>query len=455
MKFLSINPANNQLLKRFPTLSKAQLAEVLKKAEFGFAINRTSSIKNRARRMHTMAALLRENQIPLAKLMSMEMGKPITEGKAEIEKCAKVCEYYANNTKHFLKDEVINTEHKASVVSHSPLGVLLGIMPWNFPFWQVFRFAVPALMAGNAVLLKHAPNVPQCAMAIEGLFRTAQFSEGLFQNIFVDNGTVKRIIEDRRVKGISLTGSNLAGSKVAEIAGRNIKKTLLELGGSDPFIVLDDANLKLAAVAAVRSRMLNGGQSCIAAKRFIVLKPVVSSFVALLIDEIRLLKVGNPNDPDTDIGPLAREDLAEKLAKQVKESMRLGAEAVIGGNRPADKKGAFFNPTLLINVKEGMPAFEEEIFGPVASVIVAKDVQHAISLANNTKYGLGASIWTVDRDKATRLARQIQAGAVFINTIVHSDPRLPFGGIKQSGYGRELSSYGIKEFVNTKTIVVN
>lgn len=455
MKFTSINPTSNQLLKRFSTLSKNQLQEVMKKAEFGFAINRTSSLKSRAKRLQTMAGLLMENQIPLAKLMALEMGKPITQARAEIKKCAWVCEYYANNAKHFLKDEVINTDHKASVITHAPLGVLLGIMPWNYPFWQVFRFAAPALMAGNAILLKHAPNVPQCAIAIESLFRTAQFSEGLFQNIFVDNTTIKRIIEDSRVQGISLTGSNLAGAKVAEHAGRNIKKTVLELGGSDPFIVLDDAHLKQAAKAAVQSRMGNNGQSCIAAKRLIVLEPVVRSFVSLVIDEIRDLKLGDPLEEATDIGPLAREDLAQTLAKQVKESMRLGAEAVIGGNRPADRKGAYFNPTLLVNVKEGMPAFEEEIFGPVASIIVAKDVQHAIHLANKTKYGLGASIWTVDREKATRLARQIQAGGVFINTMVQSDPRLPFGGIKQSGYGRELSAYGIKEFVNTKTIVVN
>ena len=455
MKFLSINPANNQLLKRFQTLSKNQLTEVMKKAEFGFAINRTSSLKNRAKRMNTLAELLLENQLPLAKLITLEVGKPIKESKAEIKKCAWVCRYYANNAKHFLKDEVINTDETVSVITHAPLGVLLGIMPWNFPFWQVFRFAAPSLMAGNAVLLKHAPNVPQCAIAIENLFRTAQFSEGLFQNIFVDHNMVKRIIEDSRVKGISLTGSNLAGSKVAEHAGRNIKKTVLELGGSDPFIVLNDANLKVAAATAIRSRMLNCGQSCIAAKRIIVLESIASSLVSLLIDHIRALKVGNPMEEETDIGPLAREDLAAKLAKQVKESMRLGAEAVIGGNRPIDKKGLFFNPTLLVNVKEGMPVFEEEVFGPVASVIIARDVQHAVDLANKTKYGLGASIWTVDRDKATRLARQIQAGGVFINTIVKSDPRLPFGGIKQSGYGRELSSYGIKEFVNTKTIVVN
>lgn len=454
MKFLSINPTNNQLLKRFDSLSKKQLAIVLKKAEFGFALNRTSSLKNRSKRMNTMARLLMENQLHLAKLMVVEMGKPIEEAKAEIKKSAWVCEYYANNSKHFLKDEIINTDYAASVVTHAPLGVLLGIMPWNFPFWQVFRFAAPALMAGNAVLLKHAPNVPQCAAAIEELFRSAQFSEGLFQNIFVDHSMVKRIIEDSRIRGVSLTGSDLAGSKVAELAGKNIKKTVLELGGSDPFIVLDDANLRLAAEAAVRSRMRNAGQSCIAAKRLIVLEPVVNSFVALVTDQIRLLKVGNPMNEDTDVGPLAREDLAEKVAKQVKGSMRLGAEAVIGGNRPTDKKGAFFNPTLLVNVKEGMPVFEEEVFGPVASLIVAKDVPHAINLANKTKYGLGASIWTLDRDKATRLARQIQAGGVFINTIVSSDPRLPFGGIKQSGYGRELSAYGIREFVNTKTIVV-
>ncbi|MEZ4884718.1 MAG: NAD-dependent succinate-semialdehyde dehydrogenase [Chitinophagales bacterium] len=455
MKFLSINPTTNQLLKRFNTLSNSQLTDVLKKAEFGFAINRTSSLKTRSKRMNTLAGLLMENQIPLAKLITMEMGKPIEEAKAEIKKCAWVCEYYANNAKHFLKDEIINTENSASVITHAPLGVLLAIMPWNFPFWQVFRFAAPALMAGNSVILKHAANVPQCAIAIEQLFRTAQFSEGLFQSIFVDHGMVKRIIEDPMVRGISLTGSNLAGSTVAELAGKNIKKTVLELGGSDPFIVLDDANLKLAAEAAIQSRMSNAGQSCIAAKRLIVVEPVLNSFVELLTEHIRQLKVGDPMNEDTDVGPLAREDLAETVAKQVKESMRLGAEAVIGGNRPADKKGAFFNPTLLVNVKEGMPVFEEEIFGPVAAVIAARDVQHAISLANKTKYGLGSSIWTLDRDKATRLARQIQAGGVFINTIVHSDPRLPFGGIKQSGYGRELSSYGIREFVNTKTIVVN
>jgi succinate-semialdehyde dehydrogenase/glutarate-semialdehyde dehydrogenase len=454
MRFATINPINNQLVKRFKQHRWWQVEAMLKKAEFGFGINRTSSFKLRSKRLYAVAELLLNKKHHYAQLISLEMGKPIVQSVAEIEKCAAVCTYYADNAMHFLCDEPIKTEHALSVITHAPMGVLLGVMPWNFPFWQVFRFVAPALMAGNVVLIKHAPNVPQCALAIEGLFREAQFPEGLYQNVFIHHNKVKWLIDDKRIVAITLTGSDTAGAKVAEQAGRQIKKTVLELGGSDPFIVLDDANVKEAVAAGIKSRMLNSGQSCIAAKRFIVLENIAKDFIELAVAEIRNLNMGDPMNVATDVGPLAREDLVKILTQQVKISMKMGAEALIGGNRAVERKGCYFNPTLLIGVTASMPVYKEEVFGPVAPVIVVKTAQEAIDVANDTPYGLGASIWTTDTDKAMRLSRRIQAGCVFVNEMVKSDPRLPFGGVKRSGYGRELSVYGIKEFVNTKTLLI-
>ncbi|OWY21802.1 NAD-dependent succinate-semialdehyde dehydrogenase [Sphingobacteriales bacterium UPWRP_1] len=454
MRFETINPVNNELVKRFPSHTWRQVQAILKKSETGFDINRTSTLAIRSKRMKALADLLENKKLYCAQMITLEMGKPIKEAIAEIEKCVKTCHYFADNAKFFLADEVINTQYSNSTVSYMPLGPILAIMPWNFPFWQVIRFAAPSVMAGNSVLLKPAPNVPQCALLLEELFLQAAFPEGVFQNLFIEHNKVRWVIEDAHIAAVTLTGSDAAGASVAALAGKNIKKTVLELGGSDPFIVLEDANVKEAAHTAVKSRMINGGQSCIAAKRFIVMETVFSDFVREYVDGLLQLKMGDPTDSSVDIGPMARQDLADKLEKQVKDSMRMGAEALIGGGKPHGSAGAYFNPTLLVKVRPGMPVFDQEVFGPVASVITAKTINEAIELANKTKYGLGASIWTVDTEKAQRLARQIQAGSVFINQMVVSDPRLPFGGIKNSGYGRELAACGIREFTNIKTIVV-
>ncbi len=454
MRFATVDPSTNRLVESVRQHRWRQVETMLRRAVAAFEINRTNTINIRAKKMKMIAEALIVRTDEFAQVISLEMGKPIKESRAEVEKCAWICNYYADNAKHFLKDELIKTEYSTSLVTHAPLGIILAIMPWNFPFWQVFRAAVPAIMAGNVVLLKHAPNTPKCAMLIESLFREAQFAEGVFQNLFIDHKKVRWLIERPEISGVTLTGSEEAGSRIAEVAGKHIKKTVLELGGSDPFIVLQDANTKKAAEVGVKSRFLNCGQSCIAAKRFIVIKEIARNFIDLMTDEIRKLQVGPPQEETTTIGPMAREDLAVKLDKQVRASMKMGARAIIGGYRPKVLKGAYFAPTLLVNVSPGMPVFDEEVFGPVASIITVNNIPEAIELANKTRYGLGASIWTVSTDQAQRLARHIQAGSVFINSMVKSDPRLPFGGIKKSGYGRELSGHGIREFVNVKTLVI-
>ena len=454
MRFVTINPTNNQLVKRFPQHTWRQTDQILRKSEYGLAINRTSALTVRTKRMHTIADLLETNKNQYAAIITLEMGKPIREAIAEIEKCVTTCRYFAENAKHFLKDNVIHTENSLSMVSHQPIGTILAIMPWNFPFWQVFRFAVPAIMAGNTVILKHAPTVPQCAQAIEELFHNAHFPEGIFQNIMLEENKVKWLIEDPRVHAVTFTGSASTGAKVAELSGKNIKKTVLELGGSDAFIVLDDANVKEAAKIAAQSRMINCGQSCIAAKRFIIAKSIAREFTMLMADHIRALRVGDPTDPITDIGPMARPDLVLNLERQVRESIKLGAQIVTGGSRPIIGVGNYFYPTLLINCHKGMPVFDEEVFGPVAPIATVDNLNEAIAVANDTPYGLGASIWTTDTDKAMRVARQLHVGVTAINTLVQSDARLPFGGVKKSGYGRELSEYGIREFTSTKTIVI-
>lgn len=453
MKIASINPTTNQVVARVAQHSWRQIDQLLRHAESGFAINRTSALSVRSKRLYALADLLDARKADYAQLITLEMGKPISESLAEIEKCAWVCRYYAENAKHFLRDEAFETQYRLSLVVQQSLGVVLAIMPWNFPFWQVFRFAAAALMAGNAVVLKHAPNVPQCAAALETLFADARYPEGLFQNVYLDNTKVHWLITDPRIHAVTFTGSAATGAKVAALAAQHLKKTVLELGGSDPFIVLDDAALKEAAQVAVQSRMTNAGQSCIAAKRFIVTEAVAPEFIRQMTDHIRALRMGDPNDPQTQIGPLARPDLVSQLERQVRDSLRMGAQIALGGSRPAAWAGNYFYPTLLTNCRRGMPVFDEETFGPVAAVAIVKNAQEAIALANDTPYGLGASIWTTDTDRANRLANQIQSGFVAINTLVQSDPRLPFGGIKQSGYGRELSEYGIREFVNTKTII--
>jgi len=384
--------------------------------------------------------------------MALEMGKPIKDGISEVNKCAWVCDYYAENAKNFLQDEVIETDASKSYVSYQPLGIILAIMPWNFPFWQVFRFAAPGLMAGNVGLLKHASNVFGCALAIEDVFKRAGFPKNTFRSLLVGSSLVNKIIDHPHIKAVTLTGSVPAGKSVARKAGSVLKKTVLELGGSDPYLILEDADLEKAAQICALSRLINSGQSCIAAKRFIVVEQIRDQFEELLIKEMKSYKMGDPLDETTQIGPQARFDLRDALHDQVTKSIEKGAKCILGGIIPNDT-GAFYPPTLLTDVKTGMPAYEEELFGPVGSIIIAKSEEEAIKVANDSIFGLGASVFTQNVEKGNKIAREeIQAGCCFVNTYVRSDPRLPFGGIKESGYGRELSSHGIKEFVNIKTI---
>ena len=401
--------------------------------------------------MREAAQILRTRRAEYARTMTLEMGKPIVQGEAEVDKCAWVCEYYADHAEAFLAEQPRETEASRSYVRFDPLGPVLAVMPWNFPFWQVFRFAAPALMAGNAGVLKHASNVPRSALAIQEVFREAGFPRGLFSTVLVGSSAVAGLIADPRIVAVTLTGSELAGSKVAEQAGYALKKTVLELGGSGPFIVLADADIGAAARTAADARLINSGQSCIAAKRFIVVEPVADQFLDRFLDELRSRRMGDPLVRGTQVGPQARIDLRDLLHEQVAESVKRGAKLLLGGEVPAGK-GAFYPPTLLAAVDKGMPAFDEETFGPVAAVIRAKDEADAVRLANDSTFGLGASLWTEDRVRAERLAAQIEAGSVFVNGVVKSDPRLPFGGIKRSGYGRELSEYGIREFVNVKSV---
>ncbi len=452
--FISRNPSSGEVLKEFECISKEETKVLLGTASRAFDSWRETPLKKRTELLHKAADLLEDEKRRLGELMTVEMGKPIKEAQGEAAKCAWVCRYFADNAEEFLLSRRKSSDAKESYVRYDPLGVILAIMPWNFPFWQVFRFAAPALTAGNAALLKHAPNVPQCAQAIEGIFREAGFPEGVFVNLFVSEEDVGDIISHNAVSAVTLTGSDRAGRSVASTAGRALKKTVMELGGSDPFIVLKDADLKRAAETGVQSRALNSGQSCIAAKRFIVVKEVWEEFCDLMKKGLARLKMGDPLQDDADIGPLAREDLRNKLHRQVTESVEKGAEVVLGGKVP-EGKGYFYPATMLTRVAPGMPAADEETFGPVAAVIEARDTEDAVRLANHTPYGLGASVWTADTKLGAGLASKINAGCIFVNGMVKSDPRLPFGGIKESGYGRELSEEGIREFVNIKTVWIS
>jgi succinate-semialdehyde dehydrogenase / glutarate-semialdehyde dehydrogenase len=447
----SVNPATGEILERVEETSAPQLERVLAGADAAFREWRAVPLAVRAQKMREVARALRAHAAAYARTMTLEMGKPIVQAEAEVEKCAVTCDYYADHAGSFLAEQPRETDASRSYVRFDPLGPVLAVMPWNFPFWQVFRFAAPALMAGNAAILKHASNVPRCALAIEEVFRTAGFPPGLFSTVLVGASAVASLIADPRVVAVTLTGSESAGRAVAEAAGRSLKKTVLELGGSDPFIVLADADLAAAARAAADARLINSGQSCIAAKRFIVVERVADHFLQGLFDEMRARRMGDPLDRATQVGPQARVELRDALHRQVEESRMRGATVVLGGEIPGGK-GAFYPPTVLAAVEKGMPAFDEETFGPVAAVIRAKDESDAIGLANDSPFGLGASLWTRDRERAERLAAQIEAGTVFVNGVVKSDPRLPFGGIKRSGYGRELSEYGIREFVNVKSV---
>ena len=453
MSIASVNPATGETLKTFEALNETQIDEKLQLAALTFRSYRHTPIAERESMLLRAAEILETEKNDFARLMTTEMGKPIKGAVGEAEKCALVCRYYAEHARHHLADQLVETNASKSYVCFQPLGPVLAVMPWNFPFWQVFRFAAPALMAGNVGLLKHASNVPQCALAIEDIFRRAGFPEGIFQTLLVGSDAVQRILEDPRVVAATLTGSEPAGRSVASIAGKQIKKTVLELGGSDPFIVMPSANLKEAVTTAVKARTINNGQSCIAAKRFIVATEIYDSFERLFVEEMKALKVGDPLNESTDIGPLATEQILKDVDEQVKTSVAAGAIVLTGGKR-LDQRGNFYEPTVLVNVPLDSPASCEEIFGPVAMLFRVNDIDEAIELGNATSFGLGAAAWTNDVEEQNRFAEELEAGSVFLNGMVASDPRLPFGGIKNSGYGRELGEFGIREFVNIKTVWV-
>ena len=451
MPIESFNPYTGRVVRRFRAFSWPHTERILAQSHRAAATWRTTSFAERARLMHRAAELLRERQDELARLMAVEMGKPVVDGRAEAQKCALCCDYYADHAEEFLADDLIKTEAQRSFIAHEPLGVVLAVMPWNFPFWQVVRFLAPALMAGNVGLLKHASNVPQCALALESIFHDAGFPPATFRALLVGSEMVERLLADDRVRAVTLTGSEQAGAQVAATAGRYIKKTVLELGGSDAFIVLADADLDLAAKTAAQARMINAGQSCIAAKRFIVEKPIVKEFVAKMKAHLLAFRPGDPLSDDTQYGPLARPDLADELTEQVNDSVRQGAKVELHGGQ-SQPGTALFRPMILSNVKPGQRAYAEELFGPVALILEAKNADDAIRLANDSRFGLGGSVWTRDVRRGEELARRVEAGAVFVNSLVKSSPEMPFGGVKKSGYGRELSYLGIREFVNQKSI---
>ncbi len=453
MSFQSVNPATGEVLETFEETAAAAIDDILERADVASREWRRRPVTERAERLRAAGRVLRERKDEYARTMALEMGKPLAQGVGEAEKCAWVCDFYAEHGPTLLADEPRPSDATRSYVRFEALGPVLAIMPWNFPFWQVFRFAAPALVAGNAGILKHAPNVLRCAVEIENVFHDAGFPDGLFRAVFLSNEGAGRVIADGRVRAVTLTGSDRAGSQVAEQAGRHLKKTVLELGGSDPFIVLDDADLERAAATAAEARLINSGQSCIAAKRFIVVDGVADAFLERFTTAMRARKVGDPLDPTTQVGPQARLDLREKLHSQVQESVKRGAQVILGGQLPVGR-GAFYPPTVLVAVEPGMPVFDQETFGPVAAVIRAKNEVDAIRVANASSYGLGAAVWTRDAQRGERVAREIEAGSVFVNGLVKSDPRLPFGGVKRSGYGRELSKEGLREFVNVKTVWV-
>lgn len=451
----SINPVTGKQIKEYELMDDAVIDGIVNKASKAQKEWEATTFSHRTEILNNVADILNKRKHELAELMAREMGKPLPQGVSEAEKCAWVCEYYAEHAGDFLEDQVIETDASKSFVTFNPLGTVLAIMPWNFPFWQLFRFAAPALMAGNAAILKHASNVTGCALEIESILHKAGVPERLFRTVLADNDQAQAIIRHSEVQAVTLTGSVRAGKAVAKQAGSVLKKTVLELGGSDPYVILKDADLEKSAETCVASRLINNGQSCIAAKRFIVVEDVYDEFLERVVDLMKKKTLGDPFDDSTDIGPMARHDLRDELHEQVQKSVEKGAECVLGGTIP-DTNGAFYPATVLTNVKKGMPAYEEELFGPVASVLKAKDADEAIKIANDTDFGLGAAVFSEDMDKAQKIAsRSLQAGCCFVNAFVKSDPRLPFGGIKQSGYGRELSHFGIREFVNIKTVYIS
>ncbi|MBS7565060.1 NAD-dependent succinate-semialdehyde dehydrogenase [Mucilaginibacter sp. Bleaf8] len=454
MSITSVNPANGQSIKNYTTHTSAQVSEKINQTHQAWLQWKLTSANERSALLNRMAAILRERQDELAELMALEMGKPVNQGVSEVEKCAAVCEYYAANAAGFLKEQIIDSDARKSYVTFLPIGVVLAIMPWNFPFWQVFRFLAPALAAGNCGVLKHASNVPGCALAIEDIVKQAGFPDYVFQTLLVGSSEVDGIIENPLIRAVTLTGSTQAGQKVAAKAGSLIKKTVLELGGSDAYLILEDADLEHASRTCVDSRLINSGQSCIAAKRFVVVKEVAEQFTELMLEKMRGKRMGDPLSKDTEVGPQARPDLRDGLHEQVQKSIDAGAQCLLGGKIP-EGNHAFYPPTLLTQVKKGMPAFDEELFGPVASIIIAKDEAEALAIANDSQFGLGGAVFTQDLERGERIAAtQLEAGSCFVNSLVKSDPRLPFGGIKESGYGRELGMFGIHEFVNIKTVYI-
>jgi succinate-semialdehyde dehydrogenase/glutarate-semialdehyde dehydrogenase len=451
MAIATTNPANGELLKSFEALTPEQIEHKLQLATDAFQIHRRTSFAERARMMLCAAEILEKEKDECARLMTLEMGKTLRSAVAEASKCATGCRYYAENAERFLADEVVETGAKRSFIRYLPLGPILAIMPWNFPFWQVFRFVAPALMAGNVGLLKHASNVPQCALKIEDIIRRAGFPEGVFQTLLIGSGPVDAILNDPRVAAATLTGSEQAGIQVGISAAKRIKKVVLELGGSDPFIVMPSADLDAAVATAVEARIQNNGQSCIAAKRFIVADSIADDFERKFVSRMQGLQIGDPFDEKTQLGPLANAEAVTSLDADVQKSVAAGARLLTGGH-PLKRPGNFYAPTVLTDIPKNSPAYEEEFFGPVASIFRVKSVDEAIRIANDSRFGLGASAWTNDPGETERFVNELEAGMVFLNKMVASDPRVPFGGVKHSGHGRELSVHGIREFVNIKTV---
>lgn len=454
MAIQAVNPATGETIQSYEEMGREEVARILEEAHAAWEAWRYTTFAERAAPMRRAAALLRQNAGEYAELMAEEMGKPIAQGRSEVEKCAWVCEYYADHAEQFLAPEPVETDATKSYVTFKPMGIVLAVMPWNFPLWQVFRFVAPALMAGNAGVLKHASNVPGCALAIERVVHEAGFPPALFRSLLIGSRQVEAVIEHPLVRAVTLTGSTPAGQAVAAKAGSVLKKTVLELGGSDPYLILEDADLELAATACASSRLINSGQSCIAAKRFIVVESVRQRFETLFVGKMHAHKMGDPLDESVQVGPQARHDLRDELHEQVERSVKQGARLLLGGKVPSGK-GAYYPPTVLTDVRKGMAAYEEETFGPVAAIIPVRDEAEAIWVANDSVFGLGAAVFTQDAARGERIASEyLEAGACFVNSLVKSDPRLPFGGIKESGYGRELASFGIREFVNIKTVFV-
>ncbi len=453
MKTISINPYTEEVLGEFKLLTSEECSREVKKSRRAFYSWKIFSMGEKAERIRKVGEKLRRNKRRFAEIITNEMGKPISQSIAEVEKCTWLCDYYAENLERFLEDEVVETEASKSYVTFEPLGIILGIMPWNFPFWQVFRYAIPALSAGNVCLLKHASNVPKSALEIQKVFQDSDFPPHVFKTLLMNSETAMKLIEGDKIDGVSLTGSVKAGSQVGSLAAKHIKKLVLELGGSDPFIVLEDAEIKRAAQMAVQSRLINTGQSCIAAKRFLIIESIRDEFQEAFVENLKTLKIGDPMDEDTDIGPIAKKEFVAELEEQLEDAVNKGAR-IIFGPEPQKRKGFFFQPVVVTNVKSNMRVLKEEVFGPIAPIMTAKSEEEAIKKANDTKFGLAAAIWSKNTERAEKLAKKINSGFIAINDIVISDPRLPFGGIKQSGVGRELSHYGVKEFVNIKSVII-